>query len=117
MKILIVDDEEAIREFLVWDFEDEGFEVFEAEGGDKAFEILQEQKIDVVLSDVRMPKGDAISLLDKMAEASMQVPVYLMTGHAGESQEVLMQKGVQAIFDKPIDMGKVLETLRSQVAA
>jgi CheY-like chemotaxis protein len=61
--VLVVDDEDELREIFVDEFRAIGAKVFEARQGVEALEILRREKIDVLLSDVRMPGGDGISLI------------------------------------------------------
>lgn len=56
--ILIVDDEDNIRKVIIDIFEDSGFEIFTAKNGREAIEIFQANKIDLILTDVRMPEYD-----------------------------------------------------------
>ncbi len=102
--ILVVDDEEALRKAIIFDFKRKGFHVFEAGNGKDAFEIVKKEKIDVVLSDVRMPGGDGIELLEKIKGLSSNIPVVmLITGFADITLEDAYDKGANAMFPKPFD--------------
>src|ERR1035441_5250291 len=82
IKILIVDDEPDIAELLGYDFEKLNFKVFTATDGKMAFEIALKEKIDIVVSDIRMPGGDGITLLDKLKKVNIEIPVVLfLSGH------------------------------------
>ena len=61
--ILIVDDEIDLRDSIAFDYKRKGFNVLVASSGNEAFEIVKKNKVNVVLSDVRMPDGDGIELL------------------------------------------------------
>jgi CheY-like chemotaxis protein len=102
--ILIVDDEPALRKAIVFDFKRKGFHVLEAENGTQAFEIVKSTKIDVVLTDVRMPGGDGTQLLEKIKNLCPDLPVVMfITGFADISLEEAYDKGVDAVFAKPFD--------------
>ena len=103
MTVLIVDDEPEIRQFLRWDFEDEGFLILEAESGHHALEVLSENPdIDAVLSDTKMPQGDGLSLIQNLKDENIQTPVILMSGHFELSNAELKKRGAFATVDKPI---------------
>ena len=72
--ILVVDDETGLRKALLFDFKRKGFNVLDAENGAVALEIIEKQKIDLVLTDVRMPRGGGIELLEKLKSRSPDSP-------------------------------------------
>ena len=67
-RILIVDDEQSIRETLREILEYEGYEIEEAEDGDKALSLIKKFNYDAVLADIKMPKLDGLELLEKAKE-------------------------------------------------
>ncbi len=79
--ILVVDNGETIRETLVNILEREGYNVLSAEDGQAAMEVLKEQKVNVILSDVCMPRMDGNKLLKLAKSILPDVEVILMTGH------------------------------------
>jgi len=79
--ILIVDNGETIRETLVKILEREGYNVLTAEDGQAAMEVLKEHKVNVILSDVCMPRMDGNKLLKQAKSILPDVEVILMTGH------------------------------------
>lgn len=102
--VLIVDDEEALRKALIFDFKRKGLRTLEAENGTQAFKLIQENAIDVVLTDVRMPGGDGIELLDKIKHLNPELPVVMfITGFADITLEEAFDKGVDAVFAKPFE--------------
>lgn len=103
--ILIVDDEPDIREILEYEFNDRGYKTFAAESINTAQSILTKHKIDIVLTDVRMPDGSGIKLLKYIMKHTQQhVPkVILVTGYADISEEEAREIGATAILSKPID--------------
>jgi len=78
-KVLVVDDEDYIRESIEIILRTEGFEVFSVNSGFKALEVLQKNNIDVVLTDIKMPEMDGVTLLRKIKE-NYPVEVILITG-------------------------------------
>jgi DNA-binding response OmpR family regulator len=81
-KILIVDDEENIRLLLREELEDEGYEVLAAESGEKALELIQEKKPDLVTLDIKMPGESGLITLRKIREIDYDLPVILCTAYS-----------------------------------
>lgn len=92
-RILIVDDEEHICGALKLLLEIEGYEVLTASDGLSALEIVADQKIDLVITDVRMPGMDGMQLLKKIHQQYPMIPVIVMTAYAN------LKDGIQAMKD------------------
>lgn len=109
LKILLVDDEEDLCKVAAWDFEDAGFEVIKAYGGIEAFKILQSEPIDILVSDIKMPKGDGVELIRNIQDCRLPLKgVFLMTGYADYPEKSLKDLGMTKLFQKPIDIDKVI---------
>ncbi|MCG6945015.1 MAG: response regulator [Deltaproteobacteria bacterium] len=80
-KILIVDDEQDIREVLEISLSDLGYEVYTAENGEEALRIIEEVTPRIVLTDIRMPIMDGIELLRKIKQENSEIEVIMITGH------------------------------------
>ena len=80
-RVLIVDDDPAVR-FGLKDFlETRGYRVDEADSAKGAEQAFRENRPDVVLSDYRLPDGDALTLLPRLRAIAEEVPVIVLTGH------------------------------------
>jgi CheY-like chemotaxis protein/Tfp pilus assembly protein PilZ len=101
--ILVVDDEEFLRQAIGFDFEMRNFNVLMAGSGREAFEIVQREKIDVILSDVRMPNGDGLELLDRVKAFNPALPLIFVSGYADLTLEEAYARGAEAVFPKPFD--------------
>ncbi len=104
-RILIVDDEPDLREiFLAW-FHLAGFtDVHTAANGVDALALLQAQSIDVLVSDVRMPFMDGPTLVRRLAELVIQVPVIMFVSGFGDVDiREMYGLGVQAFIPKPLE--------------
>lgn len=102
--ILIVDDEEALRESIAFDFRRKKFNVHTAACGRDALKIVEKHKIDVVLSDVRMANGTGLELLDWIKERDVFLPVLMfVTAYVDISIAEAYDRGADAIFAKPFD--------------
>ncbi len=110
--ILVVDDEVDLREIIVSELQYLGAEVHGAENIASALEIINRYQFDLILSDIRMPGGTGIDLLDKIRNLNTQSPsVILITGFADITTEVAFDKGAVALVSKPF----VLDELMSMV--
>lgn len=106
--VLIVDDEEMLRESVVKFFKRKKFNVFEAEDGVIAFDIIKNNKIDFVVSDVRMPNCDGVGLLQNIKTLGDQAPkLIFISGFAEVSREQAIEMGALAFFDKPVERKEV----------
>ena len=102
--ILIVDDEKNYPLVLSAVLQDEGFETMTANSGDEAFDIIKHSDIDLVLTDMKMPKMDGIELLEKIKLEDAELPVIMMTAHGTVEKAVeAMQKGAYNYILKPFD--------------
>ena len=96
-QILIVDDDSQLREAIVDTLMLTGYVCLEADGGEKALEILTKQKVDMVISDIQMGGMDGHTLLNSIHEKYPQLPVLLMTAYAN------INGAVRAMRDGAID--------------
>lgn len=116
-RILIVDDDEPLRDILVIVLEDRGYEILQASGGHEAASFLKRESVDLVISDVRMPDGDGIELLKSIRERNSKVPlVIVMTGYTDVSVDEIKRLGAQAVFYKPFNSKKLLSSVEQVLA-
>lgn len=100
--ILIVDNEETIRETLLKILEREGYNVLTAADGQAALEIIHEHKVHLVLSDVCMPRVDGRKLLKQVKTILPEVEIVLMTGQGRlEMGLEALKEGAFAFIPKP----------------
>lgn len=115
--ILVVDDETALRKAIALDFKRRGYQVLEAGNGRDAFEIVKSNKVNVVLTDVRMPGGDGVEFLDRLRGLNSDIPVVMfITGFADITLEEAYDKGVHAVFEKPFDRKQLIEAVTKVLA-
>jgi DNA-binding NtrC family response regulator len=115
-RILIVDDEQSIRETLKEILLYEGYEVVEAADGNAAYELINKFNYDVVLCDIKMPKMDGIELLEKSAEVAPDLPFIMISGHGTiETAIEATKKGAYDFISKPPDLNKLLITVRNAI--
>ncbi len=113
-RVLIVDDEEFLRENLRLILEEQGWEAFEAPDGYRALEILYKYPIDVILLDVNLPGLGGIDVLKMVRQAGYQVPVVLMTGYPSIDLSVeALRNGATDFLVKPFTMEQLRNTLEN----
>lgn len=113
-KILIIDDEAAIRGALKEILEYESFEVSEAEDGISALKIVDKEQFDLIFCDIKMPKMDGLEVLEKLKEKGIETPVVIITGHGTVDTAVeALKKGAYDFIQKPLDLNRVLVTVRN----
>lgn len=112
--ILVVDDEEGIRETLSGILEDEGYEVSTVASAEDALVFLKQQTPDLILLDVWLPKMDGIELLSKIKELEDNIPVVMISGHGNIELAVKATKnGAYDFLEKPPSLEKVLLVVKN----
>jgi CheY-like chemotaxis protein len=110
--VLIVEDDDDLRMIMETKFILKGFKTFVASNGRDAFEILSRSKVDLVLSDVRMPNGDGIELLELLRESNPELPIVIfVTGFSEITLSEAYQKGASAMFVKPFESEQLMKTV------
>ncbi|HNV81607.1 MAG: sigma-54 dependent transcriptional regulator [Tenuifilaceae bacterium] len=113
-KILVIDDERAIRNSLKEILEYEKHVVDLAEDGIIGIEMFQNNSYDVVLCDIKMPQMDGIEVLDQLLSRSAEVPVIMISGHGNIDTAVeAIKKGAFDFIEKPLDLNRILITIRN----
>ncbi len=117
--ILVVDDEEDIRQLVCEILQDEGHSVKMAENGTIARELKKDGKPSLILLDIWMPDVDGISLLKEWAAEDDQLcPVIMMSGHASvESAVEATRLGAYDFLEKPLSLAKLLLTVERALEA
>lgn len=112
-RILVIDDEKSIRNTLREILEYEKYTVDDAPDGPEGLRLAGEQKYDVVLCDIKMPRMDGIEVLTKLQEIS-DAPVVMISGHGNiETAVEALHKGAYDYIAKPLDLNRLLVTLRN----
>jgi two-component SAPR family response regulator len=114
MDILIVDDDDTLRQSLVMLLQSEGHEVTEAADGEKAIEQARQHYFDLVLCDVRMPGIDGIETISRLRDSIDDAHFVVMTGYASEEAPIkALRLGVDDYLTKPFDIPIFLEKIRA----
>ncbi|MFQ5543414.1 MAG: sigma-54-dependent transcriptional regulator [Nitrospiria bacterium] len=116
-KILIVDDEKNMRRVLSAHLKQQGWEVSEAVDGEHALSHLKDERFHLMISDIKMPKLDGLSLLNQTIKQCPQLPVILITAHGSiETAVSAMKEGAFDFVTKPFDQGELLDVVRKGLA-
>ncbi|MHC4814765.1 MAG: response regulator transcription factor [Planctomycetota bacterium] len=115
-RLLIVEDDLALRTGLTDSFTGEGFDVTVAEDGDRGHEILFTRHFDVVVLDLMLPGRSGLELLREMREQGMTTPVLLLTARGQESDKVLgLELGADDYVTKPFGIRELVARVRALV--
>lgn len=116
-KILIVDDEDFLREILEERFQVFHYQTLSAASGNKAWGLLQNSQVDVVISDIKMKDGDGLDLLKKIKARNPHFPkVFIMTGFHEDFQEKdILNLGADGFFPKPFDATQIRDVIQKSL--
>src|SRR5712671_4577065 len=113
-RILVIDDEAAIRDSLRMTLEYEGYEFIGAATGQEGLALAEREAPDLVLLDVKMPGMDGLEVLERLRNMNETLPVVVVSGHGTISTAVeATKKGAFDFIEKPFASERVLVTLRS----
>jgi DNA-binding NtrC family response regulator len=115
-KILIIEDEDAIRRVLIKiiNNENNSYEVEEAVDGSEGFEMIENSDYDLVLCDIKMPKMDGIEVLEKALSLKPEIPFIMISGHGDlETAVKAMRLGAFDYISKPPDLNRLLNSIRN----
>ncbi|MBU0682784.1 MAG: response regulator [Candidatus Omnitrophota bacterium] len=103
--ILIIDDEKGACEFIKSFLEDRGYKVFTALNGLDGLELVKNEKLDLVLLDMKLPKMNGVEILSKIKALNSVVRVFVVTG-LEDGDEITQAKkiGVEGVLKKPIQL-------------
>ena len=112
ISVLVVDDEEPIRNALKKFLNQQGYDVVTAGSGDEALRVLQRQKVSVVLLDVRMPGKSGIDLVPQVLELEPSLAVLMLTAvNDATTAALCMQRGAMDYLTKPIDLSDLARAI------
>ena len=114
--ILVVDDEKNIRSGLAEAISLEGYDVIEAENGKIAWEKMNTNNVDLLLTDLRMPEMTGEELIRKVRASYPKLPIIVLTGHGTiENAVEIMKYGAIDFYTKPIDPDKLLLVIKKSI--
>ena len=116
-QLLLVDDDKSLLRLLTIRLEGEGYGVTAVEDGQAALKKIRSEEFDLVLSDLRMPGLDGLSLFEEIMGIRKDIPVILMTAHGTISDAVAAtQRGVFGFLPKPVDHDELRALLKKALS-
>ena len=116
IRILVVDDEEDVRTFLLTVFADAGAQICEAADGDEALQVAREQHPDLITLDLSMPGKDGVEAFCALRESAetAEIPVCVVTGHPEFRQLIYDRpsRPPEGYMNKPVDPDELVRTVR-----
>lgn len=111
-RILVVDDEEALRYLLSSELAAEGYEVETAGDGDEAIESIKQKDYDVVLLDIKMPRVDGFEVLRFIKQNKPEIKVIMLTAYADVKNAIeALKLGASDFVSKPYDLEDILTSI------
>jgi len=117
-KILVVDDEEELRDFISMRLEANGYEVVTAGNGIEGLKVVVDEKPDLIISDVLMPEMDGFAFYKilKEDEATKDIPVLILTAR-GKMEDTFRVLGVDDFLSKPFQADELLSKIQLQLGS
>ena len=114
MKILVIDDERAIRNSLKEILMLEGYEVETAENGVQGIAMVEKEKYDVIFCDIKMPEMDGDEVLDRLVAMGIDAAIVMISGHGDINSAVAcIKRGAFDFIPKPLDLNRILITIKN----
>ena len=111
--ILVIDDEPAIRDLLKYNLEREGYHIIEASDGIEGINVALEQKPDIILLDIMLPKLDGLSVC-KRIKNSMTIPIIMLTAKSEEIDTILgLELGADDYITKPFSVRELAARVKA----
>ncbi|MBF0379713.1 MAG: response regulator [Magnetococcales bacterium] len=121
MNILIIDDDTKFLEMLAWMLGTEGFKVTAVSNGDQGIKIINQQAVDLLITDMLMPDKEGVELIQEIRGGFPDLPIIAMSGGvSGSSTDTMFMMakrlGAQEVLAKPFSKDEVLMAIRKSVA-
>lgn len=117
VSILIVDDDDKLRHLLIDTLQSLGYNATGATNGEEALSLLTQEKIDLVITDVKMPYLDGIKLLKEVKKKNPQLPILMITGYSfAFPAEQALKAGADGFLAKPFRIGRIEELIQSALS-
>ncbi len=117
-KILVIDDEEDVRDIVKLQLEESGYQVITAKDGEEGINLLKQGsnlvQVGLIICDIRMPKVNGIEAIEYIKENAPSKPIMVLTGYPDTNLAVsLIKKGVKEYVVKPVDKDVLLEKVKT----
>jgi len=120
-RVMLVDDQDSVREILAAQLNDAGFEVVPAAGGAQAIALLGDGFcVDALVTDLSMPQVDGLAVIKAAQQRQPRLPAILLTGYAGDDAALAVSGAISGTFSllrKPVEDSQLIDRLRTLLAA
>lgn len=117
LTILLVDDEELLVDSMARFFRRKSFDVITANGVTEARKIIKERDIQILITDMRMPDGEGIELIELLRKKSPASIIFCATGFSEEDESTILEKGANAVVAKPFEKKEILEKITKELVS
>ena len=108
-RILLVEDDQQLRDALQKSFTIFGCEVLTASNGEEALRILESRSVTAIVSDIQMPKMSGVQLLNNLRDRGITIPVIMMTGFPHYEEDEMSDLGAMVTLQKPFTRTQLKE--------
>jgi two-component system response regulator AtoC len=116
-RVLVIDDDEGVRESIATALRDEGYVVDTAKDGKEAIENSNANFYNLALIDIRLPDMEGIKLLSSLRETTPRMVKIILTGYPALQNAIeAVNKGADAYITKPVNMDQLLEKIKDHLA-
>ena len=113
-RILLAEDDRAVREFVTRALQHRGHEVFAVENGLEALDALQDREFDILVTDIVMPGMDGIALALKLAKEKPELKILMMSGYSAERQRAHnLEELIHKVLPKPFTLAEICHAVES----
>ncbi|MCI9245901.1 MAG: response regulator transcription factor [Clostridia bacterium] len=113
--ILVVDDEKPIRDILVYNLQKEGYETIEAEDGETAIKVALDNRIDLILLDIMLPKVDGLTVCQRLRH-TLNVPILILSAKDEEIDKILgLELGADDYITKPFSVRELIARVKANL--
>lgn len=107
-RLLVIDDEQGMRDMLAFELRREGFDVTTAASGQEAIELVRKSKYDIAVTDLKMPGMDGVETLEALKAIDPEIEVIIATGYATVDTAITcMKRGAYDYIQKPFDLNEL----------
>ena len=112
-RILVIDDEQVVRNLLSAILTDQGHKVTKVESVEEALPLFENHEFDIVFTDLAMPNTDGITGATRMKERRPEIKVILMSGYGADTASDQVKKGIiDAAISKPFDLAEIDQVIK-----
>lgn len=118
IRVLVVDDEEQLRDLISMILSNADYEVFSAESGKEALAILEQHHVDMIMTDIMMPDMNGAEFINKVKrEMKLTVKIIAMSGNGSGSTHLnlALEMGADEVMEKPFSVVQLLETVKQVI--